>query len=169
MTLIGRKILLTNTDDSGNPTLDFPITSIECVEGGASQNNIETLQSQLSSLSELVGTLKGQLDNLSINLDGVADYIVESYQNGAEWYVLYKSGRLRQGMETYFTRAGYQKMWLKPFADTTYSVQIALLKGNDADLDNDKTETIVERGTTYIIGYKVDTALFSIVAEGKSA
>ncbi len=33
MTLIGRKILLTNTDDSGNPTLDFPITSIECVEG----------------------------------------------------------------------------------------------------------------------------------------
>lgn len=33
MTLIGRKILLTNTDASGNPTLDFPITSIECVEG----------------------------------------------------------------------------------------------------------------------------------------
>lgn len=39
MTLIGRKILLTNTDDSGNPTLDFPITSIECVEGAVTSVN----------------------------------------------------------------------------------------------------------------------------------
>ena len=161
MTLIGHKILLTNTDASGNPTLDFPITSIECVEGGASQSNLEVLQSQLMSLSELVSTLKGQFD-------GVTDYIIESYQNGAEWYVLYKSGRLRQGMEMFFTRAGTQKMWLKPFADTNYSVQIAVLKGNDVGIDNDKTETIVERGTTYVTGYKVDTSLISIVAEGRS-
>lgn len=39
MTLIGRKILLTNTDASGNPTLDFPITSIECVEGAVTSVN----------------------------------------------------------------------------------------------------------------------------------
>lgn len=126
MTLIGRKILLTNTDASGNPTLDFPITSIECVEGGASQGNLEALQSQLMSLSELVGTLKSQVDNFSTNLDDVSDYIVEKYRDGVKWYRVWKSGWVEQGGGGTATAKGYITVaLLKQMADADYFASVS--------------------------------------------
>ena len=122
MTLIGRKILLTNTDASGNPTLDFPITSIECVEGGASQEdldtNLQTLQIQLNSLSGLVNTLQVQLEACVTNFNGITDYIVESYRSGTEWYELYKSGMIRQG--GYATTSNIT--FPRAFADMNYTL-----------------------------------------------
>lgn len=86
MTLIGRKILLKNTDDSGNPTLDFPITSIECVEGGASQEDLDTTN---NTLTENTTNLQAQVDNLRNELTfmgsnmaytlQVVDYVAGSY------------------------------------------------------------------------------------------
>ena len=86
MTLIGRKILLTNTDASGNPTLDFPITSIECVEGGASQEDLDTTN---NTLTENTTNLQAQVDNLRNELSfmgsnmayalQVCDYVAGSY------------------------------------------------------------------------------------------
>ena len=86
MTLIGRKILLTNTDASGNPTLDFPITSIECVEGGASQEDLDTTN---NTLTENTTNLQAQVDNLRNELTFMAsnsayalkvvDYVAGSY------------------------------------------------------------------------------------------
>ena len=86
MTLIGRKILLTNTDDSGNPTLDFPITSIECVEGGASQEDLDTTN---NTLAENTTNLQAQVDNLRNEISFMGsnmtyalsstDYMIDSY------------------------------------------------------------------------------------------
>ena len=161
MTLIGRKILLTNTDDSGNPTLDFPITSIECVEGGASQGNLETLQAQLANLSELVGTLKSQFDNFSINLDGIADYIVESYRNGTEWYEVYHSGKIRQGGYNSIQSTSIKITLLKPFVDTNYTVLIGVEDGEGKGRISSKT-------TTYFYLFPADSWVVGTwIAEGQ--
>ena len=69
MTLIGRKILLTNTDESGNPTLDFPITSIECVEGA----------------EKLVKSVNGQTGDVTITVFNENGHLV--LPNGSEFWI----------------------------------------------------------------------------------
>ena len=53
--------------------------------------------------------------------DGI-DFVVESYQNGANWYILYKSGRIEQGGE--YTATG-SLTYLKPMADTNYKLTLS--------------------------------------------
>lgn len=137
MTLIGRKILLTNTDASGNPTLDFPITSIECVEGGASQEdldttnnaltenttNLQTLQTQLTTLTGLVNNLQGQLEACVINSE-ITIHITESYRKGTDWYRVWSNGWIEQGGSgAYASNTNYTTVTLLiPFVDINYSI-----------------------------------------------
>lgn len=66
------------------------------------------------------------------NTDPVADYVVESYNDGTNWYRVYKSGWLEQGGSTEIGNDGeYFLNFLKPFADTKYTI----LKTNNWYLD----------------------------------
>ena len=53
-------------------------------------------------------------------------FVVESYQNGTEWYRLYKSGWVEQGGKTIgfnsSSLTSYSVTFLKEFADTNYNV-----------------------------------------------
>lgn len=67
--------------------------------------------------------------NLSNKIDRVweswqeADYVVESYSNGTEWYRLYKSGWLEQGGEVYHNvKEIHTVNLLVPYRDTYYNV-----------------------------------------------
>lgn len=52
-----------------------------------------------------------------------ADYVVESYSNGTEWYRLYKSGWLEQGGEVYHNvKEIHTVNLLLPYRDTYYNV-----------------------------------------------
>lgn len=52
-----------------------------------------------------------------------ADYVVESYSNGTEWYRLYKSGWLEQGGEVYHNvKETHTVNLLLPYRDTYYNV-----------------------------------------------
>lgn len=52
----------------------------------------------------------------------MTDYIIESYRNGTEWYEVYKSGKVRQG--GYIAKSSAQRTYtfLKPFANTDYTI-----------------------------------------------
>lgn len=52
-----------------------------------------------------------------------ADYVVDSYSNGTEWYRLYKSGWLEQGGEVYHNvKETHTVNLLLPYRDTYYNV-----------------------------------------------
>ena len=67
------------------------------------------------------GKADTDLSNISANID----YVVESYQNGTNWYRLYKSGWLEQG--GYTSSASATIILLKQFADTNYQVLATIL------------------------------------------
>lgn len=55
------------------------------------------------------------------------DYIVETYQNGTEWYRVWKSGWIEQGGVIPLTSSAQytiDKTFLKPFADTTFYINV---------------------------------------------
>lgn len=117
MTLIGRKILLTNTDASGNPTLDFPITSIECVEGGASQEDLDTTN---NTLAENTTNLQEQLDIIRNNVSYLASTMsstaqVVDYEGGS--YITFSNGfQIVMGTEKLDSSFGYDTfVFPKPF------------------------------------------------------
>lgn len=56
-------------------------------------------------------------------VDGISDYIIESYRNGTEWYEVYKSGKVRQGGFCGTTGgSGTTITFLKPFANVDYTL-----------------------------------------------
>ena len=65
--------------------------------------------------AELANKANTDLSNVSSNLD----YVVESYQNGTDWYKIYKSGFVEQGG---VSSTGTTVNFLKAFANTNYSI-----------------------------------------------
>ena len=76
-------------------------------------------------MTALNGKANTDLSNVSSNID----YVVESYQNGTEWYKIYKSGWVEQGgtldgnpPKTNGPEGTFTINFLKPFVDTNYTV-----------------------------------------------
>lgn len=69
---------------------------------------------------------------IQLSLEGLGDYVVESQVNAdGSWYRKYKSGWLEQGgLVTVFGTVGATVTLLKPFADTTYNIQLTLQTTN---------------------------------------
>lgn len=61
--------------------------------------------------------------NLS-NVDSNIDYVVESYNDGTNWYRVYKSGWIEQGgyIPTQVRNDNYPVTLLKPYIDTNYNL-----------------------------------------------
>ena len=81
---------------------------------GTSEIDIASITESLNNKVDI------DLGNISSNID----YVVESYQNGTEWYKIYKSGWVEQGGEI---KQNVSSGWnvpitfLKNFADTNYT------------------------------------------------
>lgn len=125
------------------------------------------------SITEL-GYLNGVTSNLQTQVNGRAntdlsnvasniDYVVESYTNGSDWYRVYKSGWIEQGMIITATNQGATKNWLKSFKDTNYSIAIACLQGK---VDISKADHWAVKSTNSIKAYKYDNTKMNIVAKG---
>lgn len=80
--------------------------------------------------------LSGKADTNLGNIPTNYDYVVESYQEGSQWYRVYKSGWLEQGGTSNQTA-----VFLKPFADTNYTITYALHTGAYTTYIKSKTET----------------------------
>jgi hypothetical protein len=96
-------------------------------------------------------------------VDGITDYIIESYRNGTEWYEIYKSGKVRQGGEKSVKSDSVNVALLKPFADKNYSVRGAVAARVAWSIQKESTTQIALR-TDSSTGYA-----FSWVAEGQGA
>lgn len=93
------------------------------------------------------------LSNISSNID----YVVESYQNGTEWYRIYKSGWIEQGGYIVATPGDYTQNLLKPFADTNYT----LMRTHEV---KDSTVNV----TVHVLGYLSKTVnSFTIYRPGQ--
>lgn len=99
------------------------------------------------------------LSNVASNID----YVVESYTNGSDWYRVYKSGWIEQGMKVTATSGGATKNWLKSFKNTNYSISIACLEGKT---DISKADHWATKSTNSIKVYKYDNTQMDIVAKG---
>lgn len=69
--------------------------------------------------------LETRVGNLKNEVNGMTDYIVESYRNGTTWWRKYKSGWIEQGWEWDGTAGVGSKFiitLIKPMADENYSV-----------------------------------------------
>jgi hypothetical protein len=69
-----------------------------------------------------VGILTEQLNGKQDVLGNNVDYVVESYNDGTNWYRVYKSGWVEQGGKVTSQSALLSVSLLKPYANTLYSV-----------------------------------------------
>ena len=77
--------------------------------------------------AEFQQALSGKADTNLGNVPSNYDYVVESYNDGTNWYRKYKSGWLEQGGQ-FRTPTTQRQTWgvitfLKPFSNTNYNVQ----------------------------------------------
>ena len=152
-----------------NPILNSSTANMVAIIDGekklVSDSNISTtelgyLNGVTSNLQTQVnGRAKTDLSNVASNID----YVVESYTNGSDWYRVYKSGWIEQGMIITATNRGATKNWLKSFKNTNYSIAIACLEGN---VNISKADHWAEKSTNSIKAYKYDNTKMNIVAKG---
>ena len=162
MTLIGRKILLTNTDASGNPTLDFPITTIECVEGGASQEDLDTTN---NALTENTTNLQNQINNLTNELTFLGSnmaYALQVVEYVPGSHILLSNG-LQVVVKKEATKAGNSSRtytFPKPFL----SSPIMFFSDSDVSLKSDPTTT------QFSVSYNYEScSAFNYIAVGQGA
>lgn len=110
-----------------------------------------------------------EIANTKNSINGISDYIVESYRNGTEWYEVYKSGKVRQGGR--FTCVDYQdtsKTFVKAFANNSYTL---ILSKSDVGYGNygQAWTGIVSRSTTGFVSKNNGTKNVDWVAEGQGA
>lgn len=78
-----------------------------------------------------VGTITEQLNGKQDVLGNNVDYVVESYNDGTNWYRVYKSGWLEQGGVLSGTAGWYTVTYLKPFADNNYTLLASAVDTDD--------------------------------------
>ena len=100
-----------------------------------------------SATDEAVITATSALQQIANKVDrSEADYVVESYVNGTEWYRVYKSGWVEQGGSVSGT-SNVAVTFLKPFKDTNYTITSSVTTASNSDsyfgalLMSAKTET----------------------------
>ena len=87
-----------------------------------------------------------------------ADYVVESYNDGTNWYRLYKSGWCEQGGELTSVAADTSTSvnLLKPYANTNYSVLITATGGKRSTTQFTNGQTVYSRTTTGFVMWTSD-------------
>ena len=128
--------------------------------------------------AEFTGALSGKADTNLGNIPSNYDYVVESYNEGTNWYRKYKSGWLEQGgLVTVSGTVGATVTLLKPFANTAYNIQLTLQTTNavgylaasaqSISIANSKTTTSFGVQTAGIQNYEING--ISWYAEGQGA
>lgn len=96
-----------------------------------------------------VGAVTEQLNGKQDVLPNNVDYVIEAYNDGTNWYRVYKSGWIEQGgLDSTSGANGVTKTFLKPFSDTNYTLT-ATARGTF-----DKSFLIFSKtATTYTVTY----------------
>ena len=117
MAVIEQDVVFTTKDMDGNTVIQMPITRAENIEnimsveqGGTGSETASGARSNLGLATAVTGaSINGK--NITLNMaDGtnktlttqdsgsdMADYIIESYRNGTDWYRVWESGWIEQG------------------------------------------------------------------------
>lgn len=114
------------------------------------------------------GSLTWQGKNLLTGAN-VADYIVESYNDGKNWYEVYKSGKVRQGSSNCTPSEGnyFVCHLFKPFANTDYTLMATGGLGTHTTIDGNNNDLrTYNKQTTVFCVYNVHSKL-DWVAEGQ--
>ena len=102
--------------------------------------------------------------------DGVVgDYIVESYNDGQNWYDVYKSGKVRQGGSVAKTNNYQVVNFLKPFANTNYTVLSVGGMGTNGQIDGNNNDLRTFGKTTTSFGSYNLHPVLDWIAEGQGA
>jgi hypothetical protein len=78
---------------------------------------------------------------------GDIDFVVESYNDGANWYRKYKSGWIEQG-GTVIGTGDINVTFLKPFANTNYTIINTYMDNSSTDTINLKNVSVWNRTNT---------------------
>ena len=105
--------------------------------------------------AEFIQGLSGKANTDLSNVSSNIDYVVESQINeDGSWYRKYKSGWLEQGVKQ--TAEGQTLTFLKPFADTNYTVVLAPFVSHTSGLPIVTSKTT----TTITVNYKNEIICF---------
>ncbi len=92
-------------------------------------DDVTGLEEELGSIEETLSTVNGDLSTLSGEFEqhkSETVHLVESYQNGMEWYRLYSDGWCEQGGSQTSTGNLTTVMLLKPYKDNNYNLVVSL-------------------------------------------
>lgn len=117
----------------------------------------------VAAIAQGLTELETRVTPISDMVIEVADYIIESYRNGTEWYEVYKSGKVRQGGKKPANNT--QITFLKPFANTNYYVSSTGIRSSATDSAYHWVHSLTTTGFTSLI---VDEPA-PWVAEGQGA
>lgn len=87
-------------------------------------------EADIANVMQAVETAQTSVQTVDNKITGISDYIVESYRNGAEWYEVYKSGKVRQGGHLTGYQTSVTVTFLKPFANVNYSLTFGIISDN---------------------------------------
>ncbi|MBQ7908731.1 MAG: hypothetical protein IJ311_04475 [Elusimicrobiaceae bacterium] len=107
------------------------------------QTCAESAAQSAAEVQEAYEAIGSKADKDLANIPANYDYVVESYQDETQWYRLYKSGWLEQGGKSSGVGNNHAVTFLKPFADTHYTITATVTQGAYVTYVNDskKTET----------------------------
>ena len=112
---------------SKNPEYSGLLSNLPVVEYRA------MVQLATGASDEALITATSALQQIANKVDrSEADYVVESYVNGTEWYRVYKSGWVEQGGSVSGT-SGVTVIFLKPFVNTNYTITSSVTASSSSD------------------------------------
>jgi hypothetical protein len=100
-----------------------------------------------SSINNINNTISNKANTNLGNVSSNIDFVVESYVNGANWYRKYKSGWIEQG-GTVIGTGDINVTFLKPFANTNYTIINTYMDSNSTDPINVKNVSAWNRTST---------------------
>lgn len=143
VTATGRSVSASVNYTSGS-NLNTRITSFDASRSSAAYGNSDTVTPEtmtgiwvikavgvvvdsggtdIAQVLQGVEQVQNNLTATNNKITGISDYIVESYRNGASWYEVYKSGKIRQGGVYTASATGWTTItFLKAFANKNYIV-----------------------------------------------
>lgn len=130
------------------------------------ENTLITIDAEMSDTSENAvqnKIVKSYIDNNINNKvnKNEADYVVETYENGDDWYRVYKSGWVEQGGQTVPSTSWKGIVLLKQMANSHYSVMVTNC-GDDATRYAVKAGAPAKNTTTtvYVTAGNASTGVF---------
>lgn len=123
------------------------------------------------NIGAITEALNGKVDVDLGNVLSNIDYVVESYNDGQNWYRVYKSGWVEQGGVSSGATSGNGQtvVFLKPFKDTNYTIVGQAVESGTVFRNGSTTSMIYKTPTSIVIGIFAGAANNNWIAYGQGA